>query len=131
MTEIECAYLAGIIDGEGTITLVQDKEFRYPVITFCNNDKNIIDYVNTFCKGVVTRKNPQKENYKLNYVWKLSYRNAIEVIKQILPYMHESNKILRGQSILDNYLKLTPRNGKYSKEMKIAKHQWEKEFFLL
>ena len=131
MTEVECAYLAGIIDGEGTITLTKEGEFRYPSLSFCNNDKNILNYVNTFCKGVISQKNPSKDNYKINYVWRIERRLAITVLEQILPYMHESKKILRGQSIVDNYIKLTPRNGKYTDEMKSAKLQWENEFFLL
>lgn len=32
MTELERGYLAGIIDGEGSITLTKDKQFRYPVL---------------------------------------------------------------------------------------------------
>lgn len=131
MTEQECAYLAGIIDGEGTITLTKDKEFRYPVITFCNNDRAILDYVNSFCHGTISTKKSTNENWQDNYVWKVVYRQAIEVIAQILPYMHETSKVKRGQSILDNYLTLTPRNGKYSEEMRQAKHKWEEEFFNL
>lgn len=129
MTELEKAYLAGVIDGEGTITLTKDGEFRYPTITFCNNDKGIIDYVNTFCLGTVSVKRSDNPLHKDNYVWKLAHRRAVDVIQEILPYMHESKKVARGKTIIENYIALTPRNGKYSAELKIKKHLWEEEFF--
>ena len=133
MTELEKAYLAGIIDGEGTITLTPDGEFRYPSLSFCNNDKAIIDYVNQFCKGVVTTKHSSAVNEKWsdNYVWHVCGRNAINTIAEILPYMHEQKKIRRGRSILDNYIRLTPRNGKYSVELKNEKLHWQEQFFKL
>jgi len=131
MTEVEKAYFAGIIDGEGTITLSKDGEFRYPVISFCNNDKSIIDYIQQFCHGTITCKKSTNANWKDNYVWHLERRRAIEVINEILPYMHEQRKIARAMSIITEYVKLTPRNGKYTNEMRILKHKWEDEFFLL
>lgn len=45
MTEQEKGYLAAIIDGEGTITLTKDKEFRYPVIQVTSTTYEIVDYL--------------------------------------------------------------------------------------
>ena len=128
MTELEKAYLAGIIDGEGTITLSKEGEFRYPTITFCNNDKSIIDYVNTFCPGTVSVKRSNNPLHKDNYVWRLVRRRAIDAIQEILPYMHESKKIARGKTIVENYIALTPRNENYSEELKLKNIYGKKNF---
>lgn len=131
MTEIEKAYLAGIIDGEGTITLTKDGDFRYPTLTFCNNDKAIIDYVNTFCQGIVSIKRSSNKNpeWHDNWIWRIDHRRAIEVLEQIVPYLHEQKKLHRAQAIIRNYLRLTPRNGRYSKELREEKLRWQEAFF--
>ena len=129
MTDLEKAYLAGIIDGEGTVTLSKDGEFRYPVLTFCNNDKEIINYVNSFCPGTVSIKRAQNENWKDNWVWKIIRRQAVSVLEEITPFLHEQKKLHRAQSIIQDYIRLTPRNGKYSEDKRKEKHEWEDRFF--
>lgn len=42
MTQLEIGYLAGIIDGEGTITLTKDKEFRFPTIAVASRTLGIL-----------------------------------------------------------------------------------------
>ncbi len=44
MTDIESAYLAGIIDGEGTITLTKDGEFRYPAVSVASTTIEILEW---------------------------------------------------------------------------------------
>jgi hypothetical protein len=50
-------------------------------------------------------------------------------MKLIIPYIKEPKKISRINYIINNYKKVTPRNGKYSQEMAIVKLNFEKEFF--
>jgi hypothetical protein len=50
LTESELGYLAGIIDGEGSITLQRSlarssSRYVYPVVTVANTDKRLIDWL--------------------------------------------------------------------------------------
>lgn len=58
MTNEEAAYVAGIIDGEGTITLTRmhAKEYRRPVITVASTDLELLLYLKSLCGGYVTNK---------------------------------------------------------------------------
>ncbi|MDQ1144432.1 hypothetical protein QE429_001259 [Bacillus sp. SORGH_AS 510] len=49
MENWEAAYIAGIIDGEGSITLTRmhKKEHRRPCITIASTDKELLSYVHT------------------------------------------------------------------------------------
>jgi len=53
MLDWEAAYIAGIIDGEGTITLTRmhRKENRRPCITIASTDKELLLYVQTLSGG--------------------------------------------------------------------------------
>ena len=42
LTDTDLAYIAGLFDGEGNITLTYSKRFRYE-IGICNTDKQIIE----------------------------------------------------------------------------------------
>lgn len=133
MTEIEKGYLAGIIDGEGTITLTKDKEFRYPSVSVSSTTFNIVDYLHKTFGGVVTQKKEQNRNpnWKQAYVWKVERRVAISLLEEIVPYLLEPRKKARAELILANYIKLTPRNGRYNEITRRAKHEFEDKFFEL
>jgi len=47
MESWEASYIAGIIDGEGTIKLTKlhEKEHRRPCITIASTDKELLEYV--------------------------------------------------------------------------------------
>lgn len=56
MTELERGYLAGIIDGEGSITLTKDKQFRYPVLEVYSTTYQIVEYLKEHFGGVISKK---------------------------------------------------------------------------
>lgn len=45
--------------------------------------------------------------------------------------MHEPKKRARANLILKDYIRLTPRNGKYTEEMRQLKLKFEEEFFTI
>jgi hypothetical protein len=58
MESWEAAYIAGIIDGEGTITLTRmhEKEHRRPCITIASTDKELLIYLQTLTVGTINNK---------------------------------------------------------------------------
>lgn len=54
----EAAYIAGVIDGEGSITLTRmhEKEHRRPCISIASTDIELLSYVQTLTHGTISKK---------------------------------------------------------------------------
>jgi len=61
------------------------------------------------------------------YTYCVANRRAPAVLTQIQPYLR-SYKSLRSRLVLENYLKLTPRNGKYPAVVLEARRAFEHLF---
>ena len=115
-SKINLAYAAGFFDGEGCITFSKIMKYnpmmkkRYLCTTIrmeaTNTDFNIIkDIYNYFKIGHVINIKHRKKGYKKQLRWQLTHRQAEKVIKKMLPYMREKNKIRQGKRVLDYYEK--------------------------
>jgi hypothetical protein len=104
------AYLAGLLDGEGCITYKQywdrkrkDRPHKY----FCwriqmeivMTHKPTIQWCADTFGGKVYEK-PRKE-HKMQYRWRRSFRDALEIAKAIIPYSVTKKDKL--QQIIDHY----------------------------
>jgi len=49
------------------------------------------------------------------------------VLTQVMPYLR-SYKRLRARLVLDKYLALTPRNGKYTEKVSLQREVFERAF---
>lgn len=133
LTDAEAAYLAGLIDGEGTVTLsrIHRNQMRYLVLSVCNNELGIIDWVHSVTGiGKITRKRRASAHHGLNLTWRVSSRRALSVLETVSPYMH-SYKRKRAELALARYLEVTPRNGKYNEAIRAARAAFEAEFFAI
>ena len=129
----ERAYLAGIIDGEGSISLTVNQKggSRIVAVTVSNNDLNLLLYVKEIIgAGQITNKNSRKKEHAHSYTYAIYSRQAIDLLKQVLPYLR-TYKRKRAALILDKYLLVTPRNGKYTPEMKKNKQKFVDTFFAI
>ena len=99
----EAAYIAGLIDGEGTVTLTRAhrNENRRLVVCISNNE-----------------------------TYRLSSRQALDLLRQIVGYMN-SYKAIRTRLALNKYLPLTPRNGRYTIAQLAARDEFEAEFLAI
>lgn len=136
MTRIEeNAYAAGLVDGEGTITLsakhsdTNSYSYRFPIVSVSSTTMTFLSFLKANYGGHICRHKKSKEHHSQAYSWRVIYDNAILFLIKILPYMKEPEKIRRAKLIVKNYKDVTIRNGKYSEEQLIAKHKFEHEFF--
>jgi hypothetical protein len=124
-------YLAGFIDGEGTITLSRRNKGRNRqlAITISNNELEILEWVkNLIGVGTIIIKKIYSKKHNQSYTYHVFNRQALSLIKQIIPHL-KGYKKERAKLVLDNYLSVTPRNGKYSEEVLKQKEKFEKKFF--
>ena len=130
--EILNSYLAGLIDGEGTITLSKERthsKYRRPVVSMSSTS---IELINVFVEnygGVVCKHKVYQEHHKKSYSWRVISNNAIKLLEQIVPYMLEPSKVYRASLILNEYKKVTSPNGKYTDKQHTAKIEFENRFF--
>ena len=125
------AYIAGLIDGEGTITLTRHKknEFRSPVVSMVNTDKELLAYIRGHYGGSMCSQKTYKSHHKQAWTWNVSGNRALALLRDVMPFLRSPRKHLRCMLLLHNYKKCTKRNGRYSEaELKI-KYEFEEMFF--
>lgn len=102
MTETEKAYIAGIIDGEGSIMLQRfhTGEYPSPCISIASTTLELLNWIKSVvCKGIiVNKKNYNPERHQDCYSYTLKYKSV------------------------------TPRNGRYSEEILESKLAFYDEF---
>lgn len=132
MTETEKSYISGIIDGEGSIMLqrIHKNEHPSPCVSIASTTLELLEWVkDTIGKGrIISKKNYNIEKHKDCYSYVLRRNDAIQLLKDIYPYLIINTKRKRAELIISKYKSVTPRNGYYTNEMLIAKEEFYKEF---
>lgn len=129
LTPTIAAYIAGLIDGEGTITLCRKhkNDNRQLVVSISSTEKYLLEYVlEVVGTGKITTKKTVKTHHSPSFTYAIYNRQALSLLEQISPYL-QTYKKYRSQLILKDYLRLTPRNGKYSEELRAAKQDFESQ----
>ena len=131
----EKAYLAGIIDGEGSIMLTRfhNNQHPAPCVTISSTSYELLQWI--FVKAgygrIITKKNYNPEIHKNSYTYVTRYDEAISLLELIEPYLIIEQKKFRAQLILNGYKKLTPRNGRYSEKLLKEKEAFHKRFLYI
>ncbi len=132
MTEIEKAYIAGIIDGEGSIMLQRFHTNQYPApcVSIASTTIELLTWLkDTIGYGVIIKKkNYNPEKHKLSYSFVIKQNNAIKLLEDIYPYLIIESKRKRAEMIITQYKALTPRNGRYTDEQLAKKELFYEEF---
>jgi len=119
LTSEEAAYLAGLIDGEGTVSLTRKHrgEHRQLMVSISNTEQPLLRYVKKIIgAGRITNKRTYQANHTPSATYAISNRQALDVLEQVRPYL-KTYKAKRAQLILRSYIRLTPRNGKYTQAL--------------
>ncbi len=130
LSEADAAYLAGLIDGEGTIALSRRHadENRQLVVTISSTERVLVDWViRTVRVGKITSKKTVASHHAPGLTYVVSNRQALTILEQVTPFL-KSYKVKRAQLVLEHYRKLTPRNGKYNLKTREARLEFERKF---
>jgi len=126
----DAVYVAGLIDGEGTITLSREhrNENRRLVVSIASTERCLLQFVAecTGC-GKITNKCRASERHTPSFAYRLTDRQALDLLRQVQPYLR-SYKATRATLALEHYLQLTPRNGRYTVGVKQARQAFEAAF---
>ena len=130
-------YISGFFDADGYISMLKPNKNKNKTlyVGFTNVELDILNEIKTFIefelgvKGTITKKTSNNENHSDSYELKYVYNNALKVIDNI--DTHHPKKKHRKNIIIEQYSKLTPRNGKYTEEMKEKREKMVESFFSL
>lgn len=102
-TETELAYIAGLIDGEGSIDIHFNKPSKsspngqyFVRVTIHITNLPVLEWLRTQFGGSIYKRKESKTNWKQGYDWKLVAGNAIQLLRKIEPYM----KIKKAEALV-------------------------------
>jgi LAGLIDADG DNA endonuclease family protein len=133
LSAVDAAYVAGLVDGEGTIALSRKhaNDGRQLVISISSTERPLLGFAREkIGAGKITSKRTAKAHHSPAFTYSIGNRQALTLLLQILPYLR-SYKRQRAELVRDCYLRLTPRNGKYSPALLAARRRFEDDFLLL
>jgi len=109
MTEAEAAYIAGLFDGEGTITYKKYKEKKKNGTYDCwrismeiaMTDKSVLVWLTEVLGCGTLNKKPRKNGHKMQYRWRCVFRDAFHVCCLLFPFAHV--KLDKIQKVIEHY----------------------------
>lgn len=89
-THLQCAYLAGLIDGEGSIIIKHKNHRQYSILlTIYNSHEPVLQWVTSHfgCGFVCTQRNQRDRDQVPVYAWTSASFRAYHVLRATLPYL--------------------------------------------
>lgn len=129
------AYLAGLIDGEGTIGLEKNYKssdpevFFRPYLTVPSTTLEIVEWLRDQYSGCVVRKKTYRDHHLPSFVWKVDFGNCRTALTDARPFLLVPTKVHRANMIVDRYPLVVRRNGQYNDEQQDALRQFREEFY--
>ena len=109
MTEAEAAYIAGLFDGEGTVTYKKYKEKKTKGTYDCwrismeiaMTDESVLIWLTEVLGCGTLNKKPRKNGHKMQYRWRCVFRDCFHVCCILFPFAHV--KLGKIQQIIEHY----------------------------
>ena len=125
---IDAAYIAGLIDGEGTVTLSRKHagENRQLAVSISSTERAMLEFVlERVGAGKITRKRVALPSHTPSFTYAVWNRQALDLLRQIAPHL-KSYKRQRARHVLEQYIRLTPRNGRYTERLVAERREFER-----
>src|SRR5262245_33830971 len=130
LTPESAACIAGLVDGEGTVTLTRlhANENRRLVVSIANTEIQLLEFaIDQVGAGKITRKKSISARHTPSCCYAISSRQALALLRQIGPFLR-SYKRHRADRALRLYESPTPRNGRYTEVGLAAREKFERTF---
>jgi len=123
LKEVEKAYLAGIVDGEGTVTLTRrhKNETPAPKVSVANTNLELLRWIKVRIGGVIVSKKKYKSHHSDSYIWYACQDRAICFLNEIKKFLIVKKE--QADLITGKYKKVTHRAGKYTYEILAKKYK--------
>lgn len=116
MEPVDCAYAAGILEGEGCISLIRPKR-QHPFfeVTVTSTDREVLDWMKMRWRGHIQKLPKREEHHRQAWAWRVKGASGAAFLLCVRPYMVMHRKISRAELALA-YHATTNRGGNYSPE---------------
>jgi hypothetical protein len=113
MKDIEKSYLAGIIDGEGTVSFMKRGGNFFPTVTIANTSKELLEWCGerSGLSYTICVKQPRSLNHSLSYHIRWRFNAALELLQMCRPFFIVKREQV---SLLLQWKKVVKRNGRYT-----------------
>lgn len=114
----EKAYIAGIIDGEGTVTLsrAHANEMPAPKVSVANNSIKLLNWIKDRAgSGVIIKRSKREPQHGVQYVLDISDNAALRLLAEVKEYLIVKKQ--HAELLVSCYKATTPRNGKYTEKL--------------
>jgi hypothetical protein len=130
LSDIEAAYAAGIVDGEGSIQFSRNRRPRWPspIVSVASTDRELLEWLRARVGGTIIQKRTYQSHHSRSYDWKLTDRRALRFLEIVRPFLVIRRKTARCDLLLSEYEACTPRNGRYTEEMAARKRELIERF---
>jgi len=111
----EKAYIAGIIDGEGTVTLsrAHANETPAPKVSVANNNLQLLQWIKSKVgSGIIIRRSKRKVQHGTQYVLDIYNDAALDLLNEVREYLIVKRP--HAGLLVDRYKAVTSRNGRYT-----------------
>ena len=121
--EVEKAYIAGIVDGEGTVTLMKHhkNETHIPFVGIANNNLKLLKWIKSIVGGNICSKKKRLPHHNDSYVLNIRQDRALRFLNEIKEYLIVKRQ--QAELITAKYKSVTHRAGKYTPEMLAKKNK--------
>lgn len=127
--DVELAWAAGIMDGEGSVTLGKHGRYRQPLMECATTDRALVDGLQALFGGRLYPRPMRGRMTRPNYFWILTgWVSVVPALRALVPYMRCPQKLARARFILDRPPPVT-RNGYYTPAEREQRLSFEREFF--
>jgi len=104
---------------------------RQLVVSISNTELPILEFARvSIGAGKLTHKSTSKAHHSASYAYAVWNRQALALLAQVEPYM-KSYKADRARLVLRDYVRLTPRNGRYTEAMLAERQVFEEALLAL
>ena len=86
--EVLDAYVAGLIDGEGTITLShnnKDDTYRIPVVSMTSTTRELVDLLHSEYGGSVRHHRTYHARHSDSFIWSVRHDRALKMLERSCP----------------------------------------------
>jgi hypothetical protein len=133
LSAAHAGYVAGLVDGEGTIAMSRKYRTgnRQLFVIISSTERPILEHVLRIVgAGKITNKRTYRKHHTPSGAYSIANRQALKLLEQIESHL-QSYKRRRARLVLKDYLKLTPRNGKYTATQIARRERFVEKFLQL
>lgn len=124
MRDIDAAWLAGFLDGEGSFMITRQRRgescYYSAAISASNTDRRLVDRCRALAGGLIVRSPMKNTRWKTAYIWSVKGRLVRPLIGAVLPFLVSKRKQAENLLALRDITRNGSKSGHFGMPVKTA-----------